>query len=96
MNYDLVYSAQAQADLARAPAGALDLIEERIRDLAERPASLSRPSAFPYPPGFQIYQFWLSPPFDAFFVTVFFRYSRDETALEIATIGCGEYERPSA
>ncbi len=94
MNYDLIYSAQARADLARLPAGLIDLIEERMLDLAERPASLSRRSAFPYPTGFQIYQFFLAAPFDNHHITVFFRYSQSETELHIAMIGHVEYYRP--
>ena len=88
MNYDLIYSAAGEADLARRlPAGLIDLIEERMLDLAERPASLSRRSAFPYPTGFQIYQFFLAAPFDNRHITVFFRYSQSETELHIAMIG---------
>jgi hypothetical protein len=72
----------------------VDLVEERMLDLADRPASLSRPSAFPYPPNFQLYQFFLDIPHASHHFTVLFRYGTGEAALHIAAVGHIEYERP--
>jgi hypothetical protein len=98
MTYNLVYSPTAEQDLARL-AGRyphlLDYLEAGLRDLAERPASLSRPSAFPYPPGSQLYQFFHAEPGGARHVfSVLFRYGADETALQIAQVGHYELAEP--
>ena len=97
MTYDLIYSAQAQADLANVPAECIDPFEAQMLRLARYPATLSRRSAFPYPADFQLFQFDLFDLCGTRHVyTILFRYRVDERALHIAMIGHGEYGDPAA
>lgn len=93
MRYELVYSEQAQADLKKSvPIGLLNAVEAQLLWLARHPATLSRPSALPYPPGFQVYPFeLLDLDGRRHGYTVFFRYGADEQSLHVAMIGHIEY-----
>jgi hypothetical protein len=93
MSYEIILSPQAEEDMTRWPGVLQDYIEEQLLQLATDPVGLSRPSAFPYPPSCQLF---LPDPIehdgaDHEFV-VLFRYSQDETALEV--VGIGHIERP--
>lgn len=96
MRYDLIYSPQAQSDLAMVPVELLDPFEAQILRLAKYPATLSRRSVFPYPDGYQIYQFDLIDfSGDRHVYTIFFRYAVNERALHVAMIGHGQYADPA-
>ena len=92
MIYELVYKEMAQSDLARVPVGLIDAVEAQLLRLARHPATLSRPSTFPYPAGYQIYQFELYDLEGSLHhYTVFFRYGVDERTLHVAMIGHIQY-----
>lgn len=96
MRYELLYSTQAQSDLGTVPDELLDQFEAQITRLAKHPATLSRRSVFPYPEGFQIYQFDLFDlSGDRHVYTIFFRYAVDERSHHIAKIGHGQYADPA-
>jgi hypothetical protein len=95
MRYDLIYSAQAQKDLALVPAELLDPFEAMMLRLARHPVALSRRSVFPYPAGFQLFQFDLFDfAGDRHVYTILFRYHVSEQALKVAMIGHGQYTDP--
>jgi hypothetical protein len=93
MSYDIVLSPQAIEDLARWSLPLQNYVEQQLLRLADNPAALSRSSAFPYPSHCQLFHpgaIELDGVRHEF--TVLFRYSQDETSLEIA--GIGHIERP--
>jgi hypothetical protein len=91
MPYQLRYTPRAEADLDRVPSGLLDKLEEHLQRLAEDPAGLSRPSAFPFPPDCQLSQFHCKYFDDLrYHFTVLFRYGADETTLQILGVVCQE------
>jgi hypothetical protein len=93
--FTLVYAAQAQADLALVPIELLDSFEGQMLRLARYPRTLSRRSVFPYPEGFQLYQFDLIDfSGDRHAYTVLFRHNVTEHALKVAMIGHGHYAEP--
>jgi hypothetical protein len=92
MTYDLVYSETVQNDLAKVPLGLLDAVEAQLLHLCRHPASLSRPSKFPYPLGYQLYAFDLYDLEGKWHrYTVLFKYGACERLLHIAMIGHVEY-----
>ena len=96
MSYELIYSVQAQSDLATVPVELLDPFEAQMLRLAKYPATLSRRSVFPYPSGYQIYQFDLVDfSGDRHVYTIFFRYAANEQSLHVAMIGHGQYADPA-
>jgi hypothetical protein len=96
MKYELIYSMQAQSDLATVPVELLDSFEAQMLRLAKYPATLSRRSVFPYPAGFQLYQFDLVDfSGDRHVYTILFRYHVNERALNVAMIGHGQYADPA-
>jgi hypothetical protein len=91
MSYRLVYAPAAERDLERVPPALLDLVEHHMLRLATNPAALSRPSAFPYPPDCQLYQFDHDYGDGRRHVfAVLFRYGADEQSLRVLGIGHGE------
>jgi len=89
MPYQVVLAMPAQQDLGRLPPELQDYLTAKIARLAADPTRLSRPSAFPFPPGFQL--FHPDPFTDAAGArhdfAVLFRYGQDETTLHVAMIG---------
>lgn len=88
MPYTVILSPQAEADFLSFPPGLQSFIEQNINRLAENPVQLSRRGAFPYPENAQLFHFD-HPNLDgkAHFFTILFRYSQDETTIEIIGIG---------
>jgi hypothetical protein len=88
MRYGLLLSPEAQSDLARIDLALLDEVEYHLRQLADHPATLSRPARLPYPPGSQVYEFDL---YDSSNIrhhfAVMFRYGTSEDSLHILRIG---------
>jgi mRNA-degrading endonuclease RelE of RelBE toxin-antitoxin system len=82
MSYAVVLAPDALEDLAHLPPPIQNLVEVELRRLAENPTGLSRPSHFPYLPG-QIYRIELRIDQLHYYIRILFRYSQDETALEI-------------
>lgn len=59
MEHSIQLSNRAEAKLASIPLSLLDEVERRLVDLAERPVTLSEPTAFPFPPGRLMHHFRL-------------------------------------
>jgi hypothetical protein len=57
-----------------------------IQRLGESPAAVSEPAAFPHPLDGQFFRFKYAGPAEDHFFTVMFRYSADETAIDVAWI----------
>jgi mRNA-degrading endonuclease RelE of RelBE toxin-antitoxin system len=89
VNYAVVIAPEALNDLDQLPSRVRQEVEYGIRRLATDPVRLSKPSTFPYVPA-QCYRIKGSHGRSAFFITVLFRYSRDETAIEIFAIASSE------
>jgi hypothetical protein len=51
MTPDIRLSSKAEAKIASIPLSLLDAVENELIQLTEHPASLSEPTAFPFPPG---------------------------------------------
>ena len=63
--------------------------------LSEDPEKLSRPSHFPYPPGFELYQFDMVHDGQTYMISFLFNYG-DEDAVIIRRIGLVRYKnRPT-
>jgi len=82
MSYGVVVTDEALSDFQRLPRPLQQRVEYEIRRLAGDPVRLSRPSAFPYVPA-QCYRIEGSHEGGTWFITVLFRYSADETTIEI-------------
>jgi hypothetical protein len=85
MSYGVVVTDEALSDLQRLPHPLQQRLEYEIRRLAQDPVRLSRPSAFPHVPA-QCYRLEASHQGGRYFITVLFRYSVDETRIEIFSI----------
>jgi hypothetical protein len=69
------------------PAPVLADLREALRELAQSPTTLSRPSRMPFVPGEQCFErSFILPPYRYFF-HVSFKFSQDETTILIAHIG---------
>lgn len=92
MSYNLVFSARAEAFLAKLPSHILNGVETNLLRLAASPTSLSRPGAFPYPENTQVYTFGFFDigDVDEWRFSVHFRFSQDEAELYILAIGGGQ------
>ena len=93
VSYDIALSPQAEEDLARLPPPLQQYVERQLMRLAADPLSLGRRSVSPpYPPRCQLFQpspvLYNGRPHE---FTVLFRFSVDETALEV--VGVGHIER---
>lgn len=88
MPYGLTYSPEAEEDIGRLPVPLQQFVEVELTRLASDPAALSRPSAFPFLPNCQLFQFQ-HPDFDGerHDFTALFRYTQDETAIQIISLG---------
>src|SRR5437588_1873657 len=94
MSYRIILSPEAVATLETLDGATLDAVEQRLVSLGESPASLSRPSTFPWPPGRQIYEFDVDLGREAWdHFNVQFRYGQDEETLQILVIGRVTYPR---
>jgi hypothetical protein len=88
MPYEVILSPRAAADFISLPGPLQDFLEYSIDHLAENPVQLSRPSAFPYPPNAQLFQVERADADgERHFFTILFRYSQNETAIEVIGIG---------
>jgi hypothetical protein len=87
MSYAVELTPTAERDLNALPPMLASHVLDHLDRLAADPVRLSRRGAFPHPLH-QKYQFTWPPdaPLEAE-VTILFRYSQDETALEIVGIG---------
>jgi hypothetical protein len=90
MNYEITLTPVAEDDLLRLPTPLQHFVVAELERLANAPVSLSRPSAFPYPPNCQLYHF-SNPDFDGEYwdFTILFRYGQDERHLQVIGIGHG-------
>ena len=88
MIYEVVLLPLAEQDIRALPLPLQNYVEEQLNRLASQPASLSRPSAFPFPPNCQLFQ---PDPVqlddEVHYFTVIFQYAQDETTLRILGIG---------
>jgi hypothetical protein len=87
MSYAVSLTSEAERDLARLPPMLASHVLDQLEVLAKDPVRLSRPPSFPHPL-YQKYQFFWPPdaPPEAH-ITILFRYSQDETTLEVVGIG---------
>ena len=92
MSYAVRLTPDAERDLARLSPMLASHTLDQLDRLAADPVRLSRPPSFPHPL-FQKYQFFWPPdaPLEAQ-VTILFRYSQDETAIEVVGIGVVHYQ----
>jgi hypothetical protein len=88
MSYSLLYTDKAVGQLDRLPAEFVDAVESNMLRLAGSPTSLSVPIASPpFPPRGQLFHFEVTDSANKrWFFTVIFRYSQDETALQILSV----------
>ena len=91
MSYAVELTPVAEGDLDSLPPMLASHVLEQLDRLAADPVRLSRRGSFPHPL-YQKYQFYWPPdaPREAE-VTILFRYSQDETTLEIVGIGVVHY-----
>ncbi len=95
MNYELVFSARAAQDIFRVPTFLRPFVSENLRRLAEHPATLSKPSVFPFPADSQLFHFRHDGDDGGSHIfNVFFRYNTDETSLLIIAVGYYEMSPP--
>jgi hypothetical protein len=83
MSYDVVLRPKAKDKLAQLEIGVAWRIREAFAQLCESPTTLSFPSGFPHPPGFQLFETRLIANDAEYFLKVFFFYSQDEQSLLI-------------
>lgn len=93
MPYSVVFTPEAEADLARI-AGDDPLLASLILDhadrLAQAPTELSHRGGMPFLPG-QRYPFWAQGDDGRQWVNLFFQYGQDEQTLWITGIGVVRY-----
>jgi hypothetical protein len=97
MEYRLILSARAVADLARVPPDLRDFVQRHLSLLGRYPTVLSRPSAPPYPEGCQMDVF--NARRDGVVIRTFvvlFRYGQDEETLWVLGIGHTPLAPPQA
>lgn len=92
------YRPRLDEDAAKAllalPSAVRAHVAAEIRHLAQDPASLSRPAAFPHPLNGQLFDTKCAHGTTEYFITLMFRYHADEAHLDIAWIVC--QTRPEA
>lgn len=88
MSFRLLYTDKAADQLGRLPSDLLDGAEAGLLRLSTSPTSVSVPIASPpYPPRGQLYHFDTADAVGLrWFFTVIFRYSQDETALQVLSV----------
>jgi hypothetical protein len=96
MPYELRFTDQSETVLANLPAHLLNVAEQHLSELAEHPATLSRPAVSPpYPPGGQMYYFrHTDTEGTAHHFTILFHYGLDETTLFVTGISYIEGPKP--
>jgi len=87
MDYELLYSSQAERLLDGLSLPLLTFVQEHLDRLAADPVGLSQPGAFPHPPWLQRFHFD-HPNFDGnhHFFTVLFNFGQDEKTLQVVHI----------
>jgi len=88
MNYEVILSPQAEQDFSALPLPLQNYLEHQLQRLAASPTTDTRPAAFPYPTGSQLFQpdeVVLDEQCHEF--TILFRYGQDEKSLQIVGIG---------
>jgi hypothetical protein len=84
MTPDIRLSSKAEAKIASIPLSLLDAVENELIQLAEHPATLSEPTAFPFAPGRLMKHFRLLDFEDTIWhITVLFWRLPDETGIFI-------------
>lgn len=92
MGYGVEFTGKADEALGELPGMVAHAVLDQLEVLALDPIGLGRRSHFPYPPGRQIYQFWVHSD-GRWWVTVFYRSSQDEqriVVLDVAGLDVGE------
>lgn len=89
MRYEIELAQRARERLDAQPWVLQQAILHHLELLAESPTKLSRPSAFPYDPDFQMYSFRANNEGVIWQFTILFSYGADERTLYIHTIGYG-------
>lgn len=86
MSFAVFLEPEAVSDLTKMPAQVRLFVQGRLNELAQSPASLSRPAHFPYPPNAQSFRF--DGVFGAlrWFFYVQFKYGADEQSLHVLFI----------
>jgi mRNA-degrading endonuclease RelE of RelBE toxin-antitoxin system len=94
MSYRVILTPVAKADIQALPQHLRTVIVERLVQLGDSPASLSRPTVFPYPSGYQLFEFNEDRGEEFWHhFAVLFRYGQDETTLHILGVGHSEFQR---
>ena len=90
--YEIRLSPHAVARLDSFEKTEAEFVANRLLDLAESPARLSRPSTPPAElPGYQVFGFESALPGPRVFFKVFFRYEADERTPYVYTVGRVQY-----
>lgn len=87
MPYGMRLEREAVEDFERLPQACRRRVFRHLELLCESPTALSRPSHFPYRPGFQLYSFNFVHENARWFMNVLFKYGVDEQSLFVAAIG---------
>ena len=91
MSYAVALTPVAERDLEALPPMLASHVLDQLDRLAADPVRLSRRASFPHPL-YQKYQFdWPTDAPPEAEVTILFRYSQDDTTLEIVGIGVVHY-----
>lgn len=83
MKYNAVYEADARERFRKLSPPLASKVYEAIAVLCVNPTGLSRPSHFPHPLHFQLFETHFGQDGNRFLLKVFFHYSQDEQSLLI-------------
>jgi hypothetical protein len=86
MSYNADYGPTAKDKLFRLPVTLAWRVGEAIELLCAAPSDHSRPSHFPHPPRFQLFETEIACDGERFRLKVFFQYGQDEQTLWIDDI----------
>lgn len=98
MNYDPIFSPEAEEDFWRLPPPIQNLVSTHLRKLAASPTTMSRPSSFPYIEKAMRSDLDDDSVFDGrrHYIAILFRYGQDERTLEIIAIATNPpYDKPT-
>ena len=86
MAFAVAYSKKAEAALNGMPAPVAARVVEEVDRLAENPAGLSRPAAWPLSWDGQVYPFAFDHEGARYYVPVVFKYGADEQIMHVESI----------
>ncbi len=86
MSYEIVLSPEAEADLAALSPLVQSALIEELERLGRSPVARSRPSFFPWLPGYQLFDPRFACEGEVHYCVVLFKYAASEQALWVHAI----------